>query len=89
MKRRRTKREGRSVKSFSAAIETPKIQMIIDDEVRSQVKTKVDDQKSKDLGAKLRKFENEQKQISDAVILSSVVRSSSGYGSALSDPEQT
>lgn len=74
-------------KAVAAALETPKIQQIIDDEVRTQTKAKVDAEIAATLGAKLRAFQDEQKQISDVVILASVSRSFSGYGGG-GNPEQ-
>lgn len=74
-------------KAVAAALETPKIQEIIDDEVRKQTKAKVDVEIAATLGEKLRAFQDEQKQISDVVILASVSRSLSGYGGG-SSPEQ-
>lgn len=64
----------------SAALATPNIQQTIDQEVRQQVKGKVDREITDTLGAKLRAFDDEQKSISDANILSSLVRAHTGYG---------
>jgi len=74
-------------KAVATALETPNIQQIIDDEVRKQTKDKVDAEIAKTLGEKLRVFQDEQKHISDVVILASVSRSLSGYGGG-SNPEQ-
>jgi hypothetical protein len=76
-----------SRKAVAAILETPNIQQIIDDEVRKQTKTKVDAEIAATLGEKLRAFQDEQKQVSDVVILASVSRSLSGYGGG-SSPEQ-
>jgi hypothetical protein len=76
-----------SRKAVTAALETPNIKQIIDDEVRKQTKAKVDAEIAATLGEKLRAFQDEQKQISDVVILASVSRSLSGYGGG-SSPEQ-
>jgi hypothetical protein len=67
-------------KAVAAALEAPKIQQIIDDEVRNQTKAKVDAEIAATLGEKLRTFQDEQKQISDTVILASLSRALSGYG---------
>ena len=70
------------------AISKPNMQELIDRQVQSQVGKKVDDEIGKTLGAKINAFESEQKQISDVAILSSVVRSQTGFGVSLSGPEQ-
>jgi|SRR5580658_7450598 hypothetical protein len=72
-------------KAVAAALEAPNIRRIIDEEVRTQTKAKVDAEIAATLGEKLRTFQDEQKQISDVVILASISRSLGGYGGGSSE----